>query len=342
MVRPGGGRGDQGAVSWIGRVRGVGPGPSTFADRNDAGQRLVELLRGYGGDPEVLVLGLPRGGIPVAYQVATGLGVAMDVYVVRKLGMPGHRELALGAVAAGGVRVLNPDVVAAARLSVREMDEMTARETRLVEERQHAYRGNRAPLRLEGKTLIIVDDGLATGATMRAVVAAVGQQRPARVVVAVPVASVVARDELAGQADEVVCVAVPDPLLAVEAWYGDFAQTTDEEVRRLLAAAPGPPGHDVETPLPVEALAGAEGPAPAGVPARSEPEAGRKGLMASIPPERPTISADEVPEADALEQSQEVVPDDSPGRLTMGGDVPEADALEQAMSVLADEDDDRR
>jgi len=262
----------------------VAPVLPTFADRTDAGQRLAALLAAHAGHPDVLVLGLPRGGVPVAYQVAAGLGVPMDVYVVRKLGTPAHPELAFGAVAAGGVRVLNPDVVAAARLSVRELDEVTAREAGLVEECQRSYRGDRAPLELEGKTLVLVDDGLATGATMRAVVMAVRQHRPARVVVAVPVASRLARDELGGQADEVVCVAVPDPLRAVGAWYVDFSQTTDEEVRRLLAAAPGPEG-------------------------------GRKGLMASIPPQRPTIPAEEVPEADALEQ---------------------------AMFVLADEDDDRR
>jgi putative phosphoribosyl transferase len=203
---------------------------------------LAERLSGYTRRDGVVVLALPRGGVPVGYEVARLLGAALDVFVVRKLGVPGREELALGAVASGGVRVLNEGVVAALGLGEREIGQIVERELAEVERRERAYRGSRPPLALERKLAILVDDGLATGATMRAAALAVRRLGPKRVVAAVPVAARQTCDELRGDVDEIVCACTPEPFYAVGRWYEDFGQTDDEEVRALLLeAAPALP-----------------------------------------------------------------------------------------------------
>ena len=206
-----------------------------FRDRADAGRALAAELEEYAGRGDVIVLGLPRGGVPVAHEVAHALGVPLDVFVVRKLGVPGHGELAMGAIASGGVRVVNRDVVKAARVSPAQLEEAAAREARELERREAEYRGDRAPPQVAGKTAILIDDGLATGSTMRAAVEALKDQGAGRIVVAVPVAARQTCEELSRHVDEIVCARTPDPFYAVGLWYDDFAQTTDDEVRRLLA-----------------------------------------------------------------------------------------------------------
>jgi putative phosphoribosyl transferase len=208
-----------------------------FRDRSAAGRALAERLRAYSGDARVRVLGLPRGGIPVAFEVAAALGAPLDVFIVRKLGVPGQEELAMGAIATGGVRVVNADVFSALGLTEGDLERAAAVEQAELERREKAYRGARAAPDLAGATVIVVDDGLATGATMRAAVAAIRQQGAARIVVAVPVAARSTRDALAREVDEVVCVATPEPFLAVGRFYEDFTQTTDAEVHDLLARA---------------------------------------------------------------------------------------------------------
>jgi putative phosphoribosyl transferase len=205
-----------------------------FRDRSDAGVQLSARLLRYAGDPNVVVLGLPRGGVPVAYQVARRLQAPLDVFVVRKLGAPGHRELAMGAIAAGGVRVLNPDVVTALRISEQMIAVVAAEEQKELERQQCAYRGDVPFPDLAGRTVIVVDDGLATGSTMRAAVKALRQMQPARVIVAAPVAAAETCGILAVEADEVVCVSTPESFHAVSMWYEEFSQTTDQEVRTLL------------------------------------------------------------------------------------------------------------
>jgi putative phosphoribosyl transferase len=206
----------------------------TFADRVEAGQVLAGRLAEYRDRDDVMVLALPRGGVPVAGEVARALNVPFDVFVVRKLGVPGHEELAMGAIASGGVRQINRDVVDALGIPGTVIDAVAAREQRELERREQAYRGRRAPLALINKTLILVDDGLATGSTMRAAVMAARQQQPARVIVAVPVGAVSTCADLATAADDVVCVRTPEPFVAVGLWYRDFTPTTDQEVRALL------------------------------------------------------------------------------------------------------------
>jgi predicted phosphoribosyltransferase len=208
-----------------------------FRDRADAGRHLLSRLGAYKDRRDVLVLGLPRGGIPVAYEVARGLGAPLDLFVVRKLGVPGQEELAMGAIATGGVRIVNRDVVDALHIPPDVVDRAAAAEARELERREQSYRGERPEPQVEGKTVILVDDGLATGSTMRAAVAALRQQGPARIVVAVPVAAPSTCQELRREVDEIVCFATPEPFMAVGRFYDDFAQTTDEEVRELLAAA---------------------------------------------------------------------------------------------------------
>ena len=208
-----------------------------FRNRGAAGRALGELLAAYAGRPNVRVLGLPRGGIPVAFEVAQRLDAPLDVFVVRKLGVPGHEELAMGAIASGGVRVVNQDVVSALGLSKETQDRVAGAELVELVRREEAYRGSRPPLDVAGATVILVDDGLATGSTMRAAVAAIRQQKPARIVVAVPVAAPSTRDELAREVDEIVCVGTPDPFLAVGRFYDDFTQTSDREVHDLLERA---------------------------------------------------------------------------------------------------------
>ncbi len=208
-----------------------------FRDRSDAGQRLAERLSSYGGRPDVVVLALPRGGVPVGFEVARALGAPLDVFVVRKLGVPGREELAMGAIAWGGIRVLNDDVVAALRIPDRVIEVVTARELQELRWREREYRGDRPPPEIRGQTAILVDDGMATGSTMRAAVAAVRRLEPARIVVAVPIGSAAACADLELVADECVCCMTPDPFHAVGIWYDDFAQTTDDEVRDLLDRA---------------------------------------------------------------------------------------------------------
>jgi predicted phosphoribosyltransferase len=205
-----------------------------FVDRAEAGELLAEKLSAYRDRDDVVVLALPRGGVPVAREVARRLRVPLDVYVVRKLGVPGHEELAMGAIATGGVRLLNHDVIDALGIPMNVIDAVTSREQQELERREQAYRGGRGPIALTNKTVILVDDGLATGATMRAAVMAARQQQPARVIVAVPVGAVSTCADLAAEADDVVCVRTPDPFVAVGLWYRDFTPTTDHEVRSLL------------------------------------------------------------------------------------------------------------
>lgn len=208
-----------------------------FRDRVEAGELLAAKLAEYRDRDDVVVLALPRGGVPVAREVARTLAVPFDVFVVRKLGVPGHEELAMGAIATGGVRQVNRDVVDALGIPGTVIDAVAERELRELERREQAYRGNRAPMPLTNKTVILVDDGLATGSTMRAAVMAARQQQPARVIVAVPVGAASTCAGLATEADDVVCVRTPDPFIAVGLWYRDFTPTTDHEVRALLGEA---------------------------------------------------------------------------------------------------------
>ena len=208
-----------------------------FRDRIEAGERLGASLSAYRDRDDVVVLALPRGGVPVAREVARALGVPFDVFVVRKLGVPGHEELAMGAIATGGVRQLNRDVIDALGIPDIVIDEVAAREQIELDRREREYRGGRPPRSLAGKSVILVDDGLATGSTMRASAIAVRQQQPARVIVAVPVGAPSTCAELADVADQVVCIRTPDPFVAVGMWYRDFTPTTDDDVRQLLEEA---------------------------------------------------------------------------------------------------------
>ena len=208
-----------------------------FTDRAQAGRHLAVRLEGYANRRGVLVLALPRGGVPVAAEVARALAAPLDVFVVRKLGTPGQPELAMGAIASGGVRLLNEDVVRGLRIPEDEIERVAAREEQELARREKLYRGERPAPALEGRTVILVDDGLATGATMRVAARALRRQGPARLVIAVPVAAPETCAALAPEADEVVCIATPEPFWAVGYWYRDFSQTTDEEVHDLLARA---------------------------------------------------------------------------------------------------------
>ena len=198
---------------------------------------MAERLQRYAGDPNVTVLGLPRGGVPVAYEVARALDAPLDIFVVRKLGAPGHRELAMGAIASGGVRVLNPDVIAALHISGPMIDSVAAQEQKELERQERLYRGDLPFPDLRGRTVIVVDDGLATGSTMRAAVRALRQMRPERIVIAAPVAAVETCLSLRREVDEVVCLSTPESFHAVSVWYREFSQTTDEEVRALVESA---------------------------------------------------------------------------------------------------------
>jgi putative phosphoribosyl transferase len=205
-----------------------------FEDRYDAGRQLAGALSGFAGRQDVIVLGLPRGGVPVAFEVARALRAPMDVFVVRKLGVPGHSELAMGAIASGGVRVLSEDLIGELGISRTSIDEISAREQIELERRDRLYRGDRSLPSLRDRTVILVDDGLATGATMEAAVAAVRLHRPARVVVAVPVGARETCQRLRTVADETICAQCPEPFQAVGLWYLHFDQTTDDEVIELL------------------------------------------------------------------------------------------------------------
>jgi predicted phosphoribosyltransferase len=210
-----------------------------FRDRRDAGRFLAGLLEEYRGRPDVIVLGLPRGGVPVAYEVATALGAPLDVFLVRKLGTPGREELAMGAIASGGVMVINDDVVRGLAIAPEAIQHAAEREGRELVRREQAYREGRPFPAVAGKVVIVVDDGLATGSSMRAAIEALRSLRPARIVVAVPAAPQSTCRELTALADEVVCATTPSPFFAVGSSYWDFTQTTDEEVRDLLRAASG-------------------------------------------------------------------------------------------------------
>ena len=212
-----------------------------FADRIDAGQRLGATLRGFieeecAGE-DTVVLALPRGGVPVGYQVAKALDALLDVFVVRKLGAPMQPELAMGAIASGGVRVINQQVVEALHVTPQQMEETAEREGQELERREHEYRGNRAPLDVTGRCVLLVDDGVATGYTMRAAVEALRQLQPKEIIVAVPVAAKETCQELKRHADAVVCLFTPFDFVAVGQWYRRFEQTSDDEVRLLLESA---------------------------------------------------------------------------------------------------------
>jgi predicted phosphoribosyltransferase len=211
--------------------------PPIFRDRRDAGRRLAAELTNYAEQNDVLVLALPRGGVPVAYEVARALHAPLDVFMVRKLGVPGYEELAMGAIATGGVRVLDEEVVRMLHLPRDVIERATAIEMTELERRERQYRGDRPAPDVRGRTVILIDDGLATGSTMRAAIAALKKEGAKRIVVAVPVAPPETCQALRAQVDDVVCAVTPEPFRAVGLWYGDFSQTTDEEVRDLLARA---------------------------------------------------------------------------------------------------------
>jgi erythromycin esterase-like protein/predicted phosphoribosyltransferase len=219
--------------------------PGLFRDRREAGKRLAGKLAAYANRPDALVLALPRGGVPVAYEVARALGAPLDVFVVRKLGVPGYEELAMGAVATGGVRVLNDQIIEHLGIPAPLIDAVAARERQELARREHLYRGGRPPPVVRGRTMILVDDGLATGATMSAAIEALRQQNPARIVVAVPTASPDTCEEMKKKADDVICAVTPEPFHAVGRWYQDFSQTADEEVRELLARRNEPDNSEV-------------------------------------------------------------------------------------------------
>lgn len=211
-----------------------------YRDRRDAGIELARTMQGWAGRDDVLVLALPRGGVPVAYEVAQALGAPLDVFVVRKLGVPGHEELAMGAIASGGVRVLGEEVIRMFGIDEAAVDAVAMREQAELHRREQAYRGGRGPLDVEERVVIVVDDGLATGSTMRAALQALRKLKPARLIAAVPVAASDSCVALRGAADEVVCAQTPTVFHGVGQWYDDFSQTTDAEVRTLLATVPPP------------------------------------------------------------------------------------------------------
>ncbi|RJP81048.1 MAG: phosphoribosyltransferase [Candidatus Zixiibacteriota bacterium] len=208
-----------------------------FRDRREAGRQLAERLKTYTILDDVLVLALPRGGVPVGYEIARTLNAPLDVFLVRKLGVPGHEELAMGSIATGGVRVLNTDIVNALRIPDWVIEEAAAREERVLEQREISYREGRPAPQIAHRTVILVDDGLATGASMRAAVRALRAQNPAALIVAVPVAAESTCRQLSEEVDAIVCLETPEPLFSVGYWYEDFSQTTDEEVRHLLQEA---------------------------------------------------------------------------------------------------------
>ena len=208
-----------------------------FKDRTAAGQVLAKELAAYANRSDVLILALPRGGVPVAFEVAKALNAPLDVFLVRKLGVPGQEELAMGALASGGVRVLNDEVVAGLGLSETIINKVAEKEQQELERRERLYRDDRPAPNLHGRTVILVDDGLATGATMRAAIRALRQQQPARLVVGVPVSSPETCQEFQTEVDDIVCARTPRPFYSVGLWYDDFSQTTDDEVRDLLQRA---------------------------------------------------------------------------------------------------------
>jgi putative phosphoribosyl transferase len=212
----------------------TGIGETTFVDRSDAGRKLAALLVGYANRDDVIVLGIPRGGVQVASEVAARLSAPLDVFLLRKLGVPAEEELAFGAIASGGVRVLDRETIEALGISEQEIAQVTTREQRELQRRETAYRGDRPPLDVKGKTVILVDDGIATGSSMRAGIRALRQLQPQRVVVAVPVAPLRTCNQLKSEVDEFVCIQTPASFLAIGQFYDDFSQVSDEEVLALL------------------------------------------------------------------------------------------------------------
>ncbi len=208
-----------------------------FKNRTEAGRSLALELASYANTPDVLVLGLPRGGVPVAYEVAKALNAPLDICLVRKLGVPGQKELAMGAIAMGNVMILNDDVVQWLKISQEAIDAVAAVEQQELERRDRAYRGNRPAPDVKNRTVILVDDGIATGSTLRAAIAALQQQQPNRIIVAVPVASPSTYIQLKAEVDKILCLTMPERLHSISLCYEDFSQTTDEEVRSLLARA---------------------------------------------------------------------------------------------------------
>jgi predicted phosphoribosyltransferase len=208
-----------------------------FKDRTEAGRELAEALSDFAGREDVIVLGLPRGGVPVAFEVAKSLKAPLDIFLVRKLGVPGQEELAFGAISTGGVRVFNQAILNSLMLPQETIEQIVSREREELERRERAYRGDRPLPQIEGNVAILVDDGLATGASMRAALSALRGQNPSSIVAAVPTAPPGVCEELGNEVDEVVCIITPEPFGGVGAWYENFAQTTDQEVRDLLAEA---------------------------------------------------------------------------------------------------------
>ena len=214
-----------------------GGGHMIFANRTEAGQELAQRLRKYANRDDVIVLGAPRGGIPVAFEVATEPRAPLDVFVLRKLGVPGHEELAFGAIASGGVRILDRNIVEGLGITGLDIERVTRAERQELERRKRAYRGGRSPLDVSGLTVILVDDGIATGSSMRAAIRALQQMKPARILIAVPVAPPSTCNQLQLEVDELVCLEMPEPFYGVGQFYGDFSQVSDEEVRDLLETA---------------------------------------------------------------------------------------------------------
>lgn len=213
--------------------------PTSFRDRTEAGQRLAKALAAYTHRPGVIVLALPRGGVPVAFEIARALGVPLDVFLVRKLGVPGHEELAMGAIASGGARVVNRSVVSSLGISEATMDFVAKRELHELQRREHTYRNGRVAPDVTGSTVILVDDGIATGATMRAAIQALRQLGAGRIVVATPTSAWSTAQDLQTEVDEFVSLLRPEDFVSVGQWYDNFTQTTDDEVRALLARARG-------------------------------------------------------------------------------------------------------
>lgn len=212
-----------------------------YRDRTEAGRYLAGLLGKYAHRPDVLVLALPRGGVPLGFMVAEALDAPLDVFLIRKLGVPGQEELAMGAIASGDVLVLKNEVIRALAIPQAVIEQVATEERRELQRREHAYRDDRPPVDIQGRTVIVVDDGLATGSSMRAAAIALRRRRPARLVIAVPVAAPDTCEELRAEVDEIVCGRTPASFLAIGFWYDDFSQTTDEEVRELLRRARRPP-----------------------------------------------------------------------------------------------------
>jgi putative phosphoribosyl transferase len=208
-----------------------------FTDRRDAGKILAQKLSVYADQTDVVVLALPRGGVPVAYEVALALHAPLDVFLVRKLGLPGREELAIGAIASGGIRVLNQDIIRVLGVPEEVINIVARNELQELERREHTYRGDRAAPEIQNRKVILIDDGLATGASMRAAVVGVRAQHPTRIVIAVPVAAPETCDAFEFEVDEMVCVMTPESLYGISRWYEDFSQTTDAEVRMLLEEA---------------------------------------------------------------------------------------------------------